>query len=59
MTTRPTTDKVKESVFNIIQFDLPGADVLDLFAGSGQLGLEAISKMCIRDRDMTMWMRAR
>ncbi len=44
MTTRPTTDKVKESVFNIIQFDLPGARVLDLFAGSGQMGLEALSR---------------
>lgn len=44
MTTRPSTDKVKESLFNIIQFDLPGARVLDLFAGSGQLGLEALSR---------------
>lgn len=44
MTTRPTTDKVKESVFNIIQFELPDAAVLDLFAGSGQMGLEAISR---------------
>ena len=44
MTTRPTTDKVKESVFNILQFDLAGARVLDLFAGSGQLGLEALSR---------------
>lgn len=41
---RPTTDKVKESIFNIIQFDLPGAVVLDLFAGSGQLGIEALSR---------------
>ncbi len=41
---RPTTDKVKESIFNIIQFDVPGASVLDLFAGSGQLGIEAISR---------------
>lgn len=41
---RPTTDKVKESVFNIIQFDLPDAVVLDLFAGSGQLGIEALSR---------------
>ncbi len=41
---RPTTDKVKESIFNIIQFQLAGATVLDLFAGSGQLGIEAISR---------------
>lgn len=41
---RPTTDRVKESMFSIIQFDLDGANVLDLFAGSGQLGIEAISR---------------
>lgn len=41
---RPTTDKVKEAIFSIIQFDLPGASVLDLFAGSGQLGIEALSR---------------
>lgn len=41
---RPTTDMVKEGIFNIIQFDVPGATVLDLFAGSGQLGIEAISR---------------
>lgn len=41
---RPTTDKVKESIFNIIQFDIDGAVVLDLFAGSGQLGIEALSR---------------
>ena len=41
---RPTTDKVKESLFNIIQFRLDGASVLDLFAGSGQLGIEALSR---------------
>ena len=41
---RPTTDKVKESLFNILQFRLDGADVLDLFAGSGQLGIEALSR---------------
>lgn len=41
---RPTTDKVKEGIFNIIQFDIPEANVLDLFAGSGQLGIEAISR---------------
>ena len=41
---RPTSDRVKESLFNIIQFDLEGRKVLDLFAGSGQLGLEAVSR---------------
>ena len=41
---RPTTDKVKESIFNIIQFQLADAVVLDLFAGSGQLGIEALSR---------------
>jgi 16S rRNA (guanine(966)-N(2))-methyltransferase RsmD len=41
---RPTTDKVKESVFSIVQFAVPGAIVLDLFAGTGQLGIEALSR---------------
>lgn len=41
---RPTTDKVKESLFNIIQFDIEGRRVLDLFAGTGQLGIEALSR---------------
>ncbi len=41
---RPTTDKVKESIFNIIQFDVEGARVLDMFAGCGQLGIEALSR---------------
>lgn len=40
---RPTTDKVKESMFNILRFELEGANVLDLFSGSGQLGIEALS----------------
>ena len=44
MDTRPTTGKVKESLFNIIQFELEGRRVLDLFAGTGQLGLEALSR---------------
>ncbi|GEL04243.1 16S rRNA (guanine(966)-N(2))-methyltransferase RsmD [Rummeliibacillus stabekisii] len=44
MTTRPTTDKVKESLFNIIGPYFSGGTVLDLFAGSGGLGLEALSR---------------
>lgn len=44
METRPTTDKVKESLFNIIQFDIPGRRVLDLFGGTGQLGIESLSR---------------
>ena len=42
MDIRPTADVVKEAVFNIIQFDIEGRRVLDLFAGTGQLGIEAI-----------------
>ena len=42
--TRPTADRVKEAMFSIIHFDVPGARVLDLFGGSGQLGIEAISR---------------
>ena len=44
MQTRPTTDRVKEAMFSIIQFEIPGADVLDLFGGTGQLGIEALSR---------------
>ena len=44
MQTRPTADRVKEALFSIINFDLPGADVLDLFGGTGQLGIEALSR---------------
>lgn len=44
MNTRPTTDRVKESVFNIIQNRVRDARVLDLFAGTGQLGIEALSR---------------
>lgn len=43
-TTRPTIARVKEAMFSSIQFLLPGARVLDLFAGSGQLGIEALSR---------------
>ena len=42
--TRPTSDRVKEAMFSIIQFDLPGTRVLDLFGGTGQLGIEALSR---------------
>lgn len=44
MDTRPTLDRVKESLFGILQFDIAGRRVLDLFAGSGGLGLEALSR---------------
>lgn len=44
MDTRPTTDRIKETLFNMIQNELPGCFFLDLFAGSGQIGLEAISR---------------
>ena len=42
--TRPTSDRVKEALFSIIQFDIPGTRVLDLFGGTGQLGIEALSR---------------
>lgn len=42
--TRPTTDRIKETLFNILQFDLVDQDILDLFAGSGALGIEALSR---------------
>lgn len=44
MKTRPTADRVKEALFSIINFDIPGAQVLDLFGGTGQLGIEALSR---------------
>ncbi|MBO4431965.1 MAG: 16S rRNA (guanine(966)-N(2))-methyltransferase RsmD [Clostridia bacterium] len=43
-TVRPTSEKVKEAIFSAIQFDIEGRRVLDLFAGSGQLGIEALSR---------------
>ncbi|MCC8121570.1 MAG: 16S rRNA (guanine(966)-N(2))-methyltransferase RsmD [Oscillospiraceae bacterium] len=42
--TRPTTDKVKQAMFNILQFDIQGRRVLDLFGGTGQLAIEALSR---------------
>lgn len=44
METRPTTDRVKEGMFSILQFDIEGRRVLDLFAGTGQLGIECLSR---------------
>ena len=44
MDTRPTTDRIKETLFNMLQNDVPGCYFLDLFAGSGQIGLEAVSR---------------
>lgn len=41
---RPTSDKVKEGLFSALQFDIEGRRILDLFAGSGQLGIEALSR---------------
>lgn len=41
---RPTSDRVKEAIFSILQFEIEGANILDLFAGSGQLGIETISR---------------
>ena len=42
--TRPTLDRVRENVFNMLQSDIPGSRILDLFAGSGALSLEALSR---------------
>ena len=42
--TRPTSERIKEAIFSSIQFDIDGRRVLDLFAGSGQMGLEALSR---------------
>lgn len=44
MDTRPTTDKIKETLFNMIQFDIPGAVFCDFFSGSGAIGIEAVSR---------------
>lgn len=42
--TRPTTDRIKETLFNILQDDVPGCEFLDLFSGSGGIGIEALSR---------------
>ena len=57
--TRPTLDRVKESLFNIIQNDIEDAEILDLFAGSGAIGLEFLSRgarnavLCDKSKDAT------
>lgn len=48
LATRPTTDRIKETLFNMIDRELPGACFLDLFAGSGAIGIEALSRGCKR-----------
>lgn len=42
--TRPTTDRIKETLFNILQNDIPGSVVVDFFAGCGQIGIESLSR---------------
>lgn len=42
--TRPTTDRIKETLFNMLQTDIPGAVFVDLFSGSGGIGIEALSR---------------
>ena len=57
LTTRPTLDRVKESIFNIIQSKIQDSTVLDLFAGSGAIGLEMVSRgaskaiLCDKSKD--------
>ena len=42
--TRPTTDRIKETLFNVLQMDIPGSVVIDFFSGSGSLGIESLSR---------------
>lgn len=44
MDTRPTTDRIKETLFNMIQMEIPGSVFVDLFSGSGGIGIEALSR---------------
>ena len=44
METRPTTDRIKETLFNMLQSEIPGSRFLDLFSGSGGIGIEALSR---------------
>ena len=62
--TRPTSERAKEAVFSMLQFDIQGKEVLDLFSGSGQMGLEALSRgasravLCDRSREAVEVIRA-
>ncbi len=62
--TRPTAERTKEAVFSMLRFEIPDAEVLDLFAGSGQLGLEALSQgaaravLCDSSRDAVRIIRS-
>ena len=57
METRPTTDRVKEGMFSILQFDIEGRRVLDMFAGTGQLGIECLSRGADRRGDAVRLIR--
>ena len=52
--TRPTQDHVRESLFNILMREIPDARVLDLFAGSGALALEALTKLPVKEKLVVM-----
>ncbi|MBR3894634.1 MAG: 16S rRNA (guanine(966)-N(2))-methyltransferase RsmD [Clostridia bacterium] len=62
--TRPTSERAKEAIFSMLQFELQDKEVLDLFAGSGQMGLEALSRgarhacLCDTSRDAVKVIRA-
>ena len=56
MDTRPTTDRIKETLFNMIQNDIYGCTFLDLFSGSGAIGIEALSR---GQKKLFLWRRIR
>ena len=55
MDTRPTTDRVKEGIFSSIQFEIEGRRVLDLFGGTGQMGIEALSRGAAHCTFFELW----
>ena len=50
MLTRPTADRVKEALFSILQFELPGKKILDLYCGAGTIGLSMAKAICEREK---------